>query len=487
MEVAAELVIPRVHEIKEPRMVALVVTQRAGSKLLQSYLDGHDNILMIPAYPLLYLYPHWSEWCRQLGPALSWERLIDLLCEKHASVIDSRRVRGMLGLERLGPDRNQHIEIDEGLFRRALRELLEEEPISRRTFLLAIHYAYGICKGWDLTTKRVLLYHLHHPEYLKELAADFPTLKVIAMVRNPRGALGSACRVMKIIDEEKLNVTDGLIYTGRLFRLATHQFNFFDPILSCPPPAEVVAVRLESLHADVERTMRTVTGFLGLEFLESTLRSTFDGKTWWGDVSNKEPVYGPDPKAMTDHRWKRVLGRLGSFMVEGIFTERYDTYGYERTTYRRDTWSNRVRVALAVLWPTPAERQLVGFYLNPGTHARVLRAAWREATGSIPLKDYTWSATYRYKWTYRDLTLWRLRWHQRFLRWANRKVQSSRGHFLARALAALSRALYVAAQYSRFWFAFIALPTEIVKRWGIYYSWLGRRLRNDVRLPRLLV
>ena len=56
------LSISKVSEVPEPRMVALVGTGRAGTKILQSYLDGHENILTIPGYPLMYLYPHWQSW-----------------------------------------------------------------------------------------------------------------------------------------------------------------------------------------------------------------------------------------------------------------------------------------------------------------------------------------------------------------------------------------------------------------------------------------
>ena len=33
-----------------------------GSKLLQSQLDGVNNISSIPGYPLKYFYKHWDEW-----------------------------------------------------------------------------------------------------------------------------------------------------------------------------------------------------------------------------------------------------------------------------------------------------------------------------------------------------------------------------------------------------------------------------------------
>jgi len=54
---AEPLEVPDFFDIPEPRMVALVCSGRAGTKILQSYLDSHESIQMIPGYPLLYLYP----------------------------------------------------------------------------------------------------------------------------------------------------------------------------------------------------------------------------------------------------------------------------------------------------------------------------------------------------------------------------------------------------------------------------------------------
>ena len=41
-------------------VVALVTGNGSGTKLFQALLDNHEQICMIPAYPLIYLYPHWE-------------------------------------------------------------------------------------------------------------------------------------------------------------------------------------------------------------------------------------------------------------------------------------------------------------------------------------------------------------------------------------------------------------------------------------------
>ena len=91
----------RLRDIPEPAVIGLFVGNGTGSKLLQSYVDGAPELYMIPAYPLMYFYPHWRDWARQNAGNWSWERALDLFCEKHASVLDTRRIPGFNGLQNL--------------------------------------------------------------------------------------------------------------------------------------------------------------------------------------------------------------------------------------------------------------------------------------------------------------------------------------------------------------------------------------------------
>ena len=65
----------------------------AFSKLVQSLLDGSQEILMLPAYPLLYLPQHWEEWLKR-NPDLNSKIVSELIIKRHPSIIDTKnRVR----------------------------------------------------------------------------------------------------------------------------------------------------------------------------------------------------------------------------------------------------------------------------------------------------------------------------------------------------------------------------------------------------------
>ena len=97
-------------------VVALVTGNGSGTKLFQALLDSHDQICMIPAYPLIYFYPHWVTWKEELKHNWNWEGIIDMFCLKHASVLDSRKIPGHNGMTTLGDTQDEYIKIDEAHF-----------------------------------------------------------------------------------------------------------------------------------------------------------------------------------------------------------------------------------------------------------------------------------------------------------------------------------------------------------------------------------
>ena len=64
---------PTFDNIPQPKMVCFGVGNGSGSKLFQSYLDDHPQIYMVPAYILMYLYPHWDQWEDDYRD--NWERI----------------------------------------------------------------------------------------------------------------------------------------------------------------------------------------------------------------------------------------------------------------------------------------------------------------------------------------------------------------------------------------------------------------------------
>ena len=84
--------------MNKPKIILLAgFISTSGTKLVQSQLESSKEILTIPAYPLLYFYDHWNDWEKKYK-SLSAKLVLNLLLKHHASLIDSRKIKGFNGL-----------------------------------------------------------------------------------------------------------------------------------------------------------------------------------------------------------------------------------------------------------------------------------------------------------------------------------------------------------------------------------------------------
>ncbi|MBI4179223.1 sulfotransferase [bacterium] len=454
------------------KMAALTCVGRAGTKLVQSYLDGHPNLRMIPGYPLMYLYPHWETWRREYGNRLTWHRVIDLFCEKHASVIDTRRLNDLLGLDRLGPTRQDFLAINESGFRKRLLEILSGSPICRKTFLLAVHEAYAESAGAPCDRHTVVLYHIHEPDFVRDLVDDFPEMKLIVMVREPKASFASTKVAEDFVDQAKLNPTDCMILSGKnVVQACYYQQKVMESlgdIVRDHPGVDLLAVRHDDLHLRRDQTLTAILRWLGIPEHPAMRVSTFGGKLWWGDATNRTPVNGYNADALSD-KWRKTLSCGDGFLIEGLQYELCRAAGYEPAYYRKDDRHNRIRLILRVLLPMREEWRLLGRALDPRQHMAFIWHAWAESASSRI--DYSWSATYRYKRAYQRWGLWRRRWEEGLLSASPKRP---------------ARIVFVIVRYLRFLGAALRAPLWVLHRYRMNLGTLRYRLTGKSYCPLVL-
>lgn len=473
--------LPRFEEIPEPRMVCFGVGNGSGSKLFQSYLDGHPEIYMVPGYQIMYLYPHWQQWEQELQDAWEWGRIIDEFCLKHGSVIDSRRIPGNDGLTTLGENRDEWISIDEEQLKACLSHLLDGRPITSRDFILALHYAYAFTLGEDLSCKRVIVYHIHVHEYVRFLYRDFPGMLTLAFVRDPRSNLKGRYQSDISIDVNKLNPSDVAIYRRR--RYYTHWCFYMHSLerLRGLDPSTVRAIRHEDMHRRLDTLLQNTATFLGIQFHPCLQQLTFGGKTWWGDRLYKmKPMNKPNPSVVAE-KWKKELDCLDWFVLEGIFADYCNRYGYTLYKYKEGFWA-RVKLFFAMFLPSKYEREICRFYFNFNTLKSFLIDSYGEATGKIELKDYTFNAFYRHKWSNQGVNLSKVRWHVGLL---NVVTGSSlnRNRFTRMCIVVC----YMVANITRYIGSVVSFPFLVLHRGWLSFSSYISSIHRDQVLPRPLV
>jgi hypothetical protein len=473
---------PSFQSIPTSHVVGLFVGNGVGSKLLQAYLDGSPDLYMLPAYPLIYFYPHWKDWTKQYGRAWDWDLAIEKFCEKHASVIDSRRIPGFNGLRSLGKDADEYVAVDETLFRGVLAHLLRGEAMSSGTFVRAVHYTYALCRGEDIRQKRVMLYHVHAVDYLHEFLADFPDAQIVTMTRDPRSNLGRRIAACYNVDAGKLNKSDTYLfrslpsYNNTRYILEDNQI-----IARAVPPERLRCVRHEDFGVRLEETLETLCAWIGLAYTPEMLNVTFGGKEWWGDdVYNMERTNKFNPRVLSKS-WQKDKGRVDWFVEEGLMVDFFARYGYEAYKYTNDTPFHRAVLAIASLWPTRFEWGVVRFYLDPRTFIEFVRAAAAEARGTLPIKDYTWNATYLYKWMYLELRLWETRGHVRALQSIRKSWPSTS------RMQSIATAMYVGGQMARYVWAVVRVPYWYGRTRKAMFMRMKERWSGEAKLPELLV
>ena len=475
---------PSFAEFPEPKMVCLYVGNGAASKPFQAYLDGHPQIYMLPTYPLTYFYPHWEQWREDLKDDWGWPAIIDAFCIKHASILDTRKIPGFNGLTKLGENQDQHLEIDEPLFRAFLEHLLDGQPVHSRTFLLAVHYAYAFCQGEDLKAKRVLVYHIHVPEYVdRYLAPDFPAMLTIGFVRDPRSNIeGRYKNSHAAVDDARLNRTDAVVYARRTYYFTCKVLLEGLEVVKDLDPEKVRVIRSEDLHNRREEVMRALVEFLGIDPDPCLQTLSFGGLAWWGDsIYDMKPMNTFNPRIVSE-QWKNRLSALDWFVLEGLFYSYLKKYGYTAYKYKKDSGFERFRLIAALYAPSQIEWRVFLGYLNPKSFLAFLRVCIDEALGKAPLKDYGFNAYYRHRWTNRDLKLWKERWYVSLVRKIQRFSEEKQPLSVAplRALGVIS---YTSANIVRYLSSVVLMAVMVVKRANMALAAFQRQASGSNTLP----
>jgi hypothetical protein len=327
----------------------LVTSGRNGANLLQSLLDGHPQVLMIPSYFWFYF---------------DWEFLLNKSAHKVPRLITDFLDRSSFSSDTyttgLGEARDEFFDIQRDAMRAELTEMLHDtDRISRADFLLAIHVAYARVKCLDLNQIRAIVQHHHFPvgyfgyRYLThhrplcmfntsavgeyrlrdQMFDDFPKLNIIHMVRNPFDSYNSMLRSIKNDD----GTFDVSAYYFNLFGILSGYDELTQRVQALPQRFRVV--KFEDLHLRTENTMRSLAGFLDIDYHPCLLQSTIDGKLWWGNNPQK-PINGTSPK-MVSEAWRSSLEADSLSLCAGLFNPLASNFGYQKLSIPQETNANK--------------------------------------------------------------------------------------------------------------------------------------------------
>lgn len=453
-------------------MAAIIEGTGSGTKLLQSLLDSHEEVCMIPGYALMYFYPYWQEFVAKQGVD-SWETVLEGVLTTFGSIFDTSINPGSETLDQLGEDQNQSISVDVDKFRSFFLEFTDTEAVTVRNALFAIHYAYAFATGQELSTKKIIVYHIHVFFYAKKyLYQDFPELLVIGSIRDQRGNIRK--RVSNSIikpNQTKLRDTDEFVMRQTAYR---HIIRFSSEGLDAllPIPRDRVRVfKHEDLVTRLESVMTNLAQFLAIRFDDCLLRPTWGGLVWqttYYDFDSKASVANPN---VLSKDWIQEQSKLETFFIEGLNFDTIKKYYGNLMYYKENSLVNWFLIFFICLVPRPIE---VKYFLQLLRVDKYLAMALRESNKLRELTSYQHNLFYSLKWTNAGINFSKLD----VLRLASEQPNFG-GDTLLKLTYFISRVITYLA-------AIVSIPINYGLRVFTTFSALKRRIFSKRLLPDVL-
>lgn len=254
-------------------IVCITCYGRSGSVLLQSLLDGHPQLISVPAHA--FVIPHAREEFLHFLSAGLKGKSIKQLVEETAYLFpylfretdQTPVLRSAAALSTVGVPRAEFAQL---LYR--ILNTIKPRHIEPGVFLRAIHYAYHISLGRDVSDLKAIIWQHHTPigdELIKAwLIKVVGNVKFLVPVRRPEVTLSSHFDAKNFDGEEALinsdvpNLLILLYWAGR-----THK-NFI------PYSA---AVRFEDVHGQTESVTKAIAEWIGADWHPNMLEPTLDG------------------------------------------------------------------------------------------------------------------------------------------------------------------------------------------------------------------
>ena len=370
------------RHVEALRNVLLVPIDRSGSDFFQSLLDGHPQILQITG---IWHFHHWWKLAR------CRENLSDLIdefvwhsCPSCSHIAKFKSYYNKIERwEQLGDDRKGFFEVDIGSFKKHMMCAMTGRELNSKNFFLAVNLAYGLATKLDVQKTKMLFYHIHHMERLKDFHEDFADFDLICTMREPRNTLVSAMERWRAFDPGTYNPA---MLHYRIKRI----FEGVEPASGYTKNIKVV--KLEDLHMSPEKVLGEFCRTYGMEFRDSLLESSYHGKKWWGDALSGRYLDGFNKKAL-EKTWGGRLFSYDSFLIEFILEDKWRHYGYP-VGHRR--WYHFLSAIFTVLLPMRYELDIAVYNFKRPRSVKKMTAIIRDC-----LKFYILRVILYYKFIWR--------------------------------------------------------------------------------------
>ena len=336
------------------RAVAILMYGRSGSQLLASYLDGHDDVIMLP--------PSGDE-----RPYQFFDRYRSLSLHDKLIAYPVFSTNFLKGDSPTAPA-HYYAAVNAllNVYGNRSLEFLE----SRRAFFQFLHVAYRVALGRRPASPRPLIVwaqHFMNDQLARYLVEDFPQARFIHTVRDPITSFS------RLFDRWFTGMDRGFLSAAYVTSHLTRA-----DIAHLGMETRTRAIRFEDLHSSLEKTMRAVADWLGLTFQSSLLNSTLNGVPWtvqrgtisWSGVRPEQAIRDSRNISFTDRG-----------LLFAVLNEDFVAWKYACPTIFRCALVRILTFMLVFL--IPMKMEIIGAYTLIKTAPFLRRKAFRYAINGL--------------------------------------------------------------------------------------------------------
>ena len=263
---------------------------RSGSIFVQSLLDGHKNILTLPHFGPIY---NTISKRIVLSDPTQFKKEVKGFVSRHPDIFDTSKGYFGSGSSTVsgifGENNDEHIITDTDLFKKRILNLKnlyfsDSLELSRKDFFILVYQSFFDLGPENIKDIKYILYHPHDQHEIENLVKDFPNMFFVGMTRNPLSDWNSFKKVLAHRMDVKIENVPRLMALNNALRYAKETFSFFLLEQKIKNKMMIDLIRLHKLN---RKAMFKISEWLGIEFHESMLKSTFCGKLWAGNAANR--------------------------------------------------------------------------------------------------------------------------------------------------------------------------------------------------------
>ena len=342
---------------------------RAGVDFFQSLFDGHKQVITFDGWLLFHEFYARSYSIFGTSRLIAGENGVN-----NGQIVENINVRNFFyefawsnlykfdsrydvleAKNCLGKDGNDFNLVDIDIFVEHAVKLMDDKEMTSRNTFLATYGAFALARGESLFEKKIILHQVHFAEHVVEVLHDFPQLKIIACVRDPRIIATMFFRFNAEIGLSKI----GILSAHSIF---SRMVNGFD-ILNSMDSKDIRINVLEKLHNEPKLIMNNICDWISIDFHEVLLESSWNGQLWYGDSLSSGIVKFFDSSRydISQKKWNMDLSVIDKIVIESLMRKEIQDNSHVKQ-YNSILWN--IFVPFLILFPTRYEVKIFISILN---------------------------------------------------------------------------------------------------------------------------